>query len=34
MGIIRRPLIRASGENLVRTPGLHPYSLQDVPCDF
>ncbi len=27
MGIIRRPwLIRASGGNLARTPGLHPYS--------
>ncbi len=35
MGIIRRPwLTRASGGNLVRTPGLHPYSLREVPWDF
>ncbi len=35
MGIIRRPwLIRASGENLARTPGLHPYSLREVSLDF
>ncbi len=35
MGIIRRPwLIRASGGNLARTPGLHPYSLREVPWDF
>ncbi len=35
MGIIRRPwLIRASGGNLSRTPGLHPYSLQEVPWHF
>ncbi len=35
MGIIRRPwLTRASGGNLARTPGLHPYSLQEVPWDF
>ncbi len=35
MGIIRRPwLIRASGGNLAWTPGLHHYSLQDVPWDF
>ncbi len=32
MGIIRRPcLTRASGENLARAPGLHPYSLREVP---
>ncbi len=35
MGIIRRPLLtRASGGNLARTPGLHPYSLREVPWDF
>ncbi len=35
MGIIRRPwLIRASGGNLARTPGLHPYSLREVPWSF
>ncbi len=35
MGIIRRPwLTRASGGNLARTPGLHPYSLREVPWDF
>ncbi len=35
MGIIRRPwLIRASGGNLARTPGLHPYSLREVQWDF
>ncbi len=35
MGIIRRPwLTRASGENLARTPGLHSYSLREVPWDF
>ncbi len=35
MGIIRRPwLIRASGRNLARTLGLHPYSLREVPWDF
>ncbi len=35
MGIIRRPcLARASGGNLARTPGLHPYSLREVPWDF
>ncbi len=35
MGIIRRPwMIRASGGNLARTPGLHPYSLREVPWDF
>ncbi len=35
MGIIRRPcLTRASGGNLARTPGLHPYSLRAVPWDF
>ncbi len=35
LGIIRRPwLIRASGGNLARTPGLHPYSLREVPWDF
>ncbi len=35
MGIIRRPwLTRASGGNLARTPGLHPYSLWEVPWDF
>ncbi len=35
MGIISRPwLTRASGGNLVRTPGLHPYSLREVPWDF
>ncbi len=35
MGIIRKPwLTRASGGNLARTPGLHPYSLRDVPWDF
>ncbi len=35
VGIIMRPwLIRASGGNLARTPGLHPYSLQEVPWDF
>ncbi len=35
MGIIRRPwLTRASGGNLARTPGLHPYSLRDVSHDF
>ncbi len=34
MGIIRRPLLaRASGRNLSRTPGLHPYSLREVPWD-
>ncbi len=32
MGIIRRPwMTRASGGNLARTPGLHPYSLREVP---
>ncbi len=32
MGIIRRPwLTRASGGNLARTLGLHPYSLREVP---
>ncbi len=35
MGIIRRPwLISASGGKLDRTPGLHPYSLREVPWDF
>ncbi len=35
MGIIRRPwLTRASGENLARTPGLHPYSLRWVSWIF
>ncbi len=35
MGIIRRPwLTRASGGNLARTPGLHPYSLREVPWEF
>ncbi len=35
MGIIRRPwLRRASGGNLARTPGLHPYSLREVPWNF
>ncbi len=35
MGIIRRPwLSRASDGNLARTPGLHPYSLREVPWDF
>ncbi len=35
MGIIRRPwLTRASEGNLARTPGLHPYSLREVPWDF
>ncbi len=35
MGIIRRPwLTRASGGNFARTPGLHPYSLREVPWDF
>ncbi len=35
MGIIRRPwLTRASGGNLARTPGLHPYSLREVSWDF
>ncbi len=35
MGIIRRPwLTRASGGNLSRTPGLHPYSLREVPWEF
>ncbi len=35
MGIIRRPwLTRASDGNLARTPGLHPYSLRDVPWAF
>ncbi len=35
MGIIRRPwLTRASGGNLARTPGLHPFSLREVPWDF
>ncbi len=35
MGIIRRPwLTRASGGNLARTPGLHPYSLRWVSWDF
>ncbi len=35
MGIIRRPwLTRASGRNLARTPGLHPYSLRWVSWDF
>ncbi len=34
-GIIRRPwLTRASSGNLARTPGLHPYSLREVPWDF
>ncbi len=34
-GIIRRPwLTRASGGNLARTPGLHPYSLREVPMGF
>ncbi len=31
MGIIKRPwLTRASGGNLSRTPGLHPYSLREI----
>ncbi len=35
MGVIRRPwLIRASRGNLARTPGLHPYSLREVPCNL
>ncbi len=35
MGIIRRPwLTRASGGNLARIPGLHSYSLREVPWDF
>ncbi len=35
IGIIRRPwLIKASGGNLARTPGLHPYSLREVPFHF
>ncbi len=35
MGIIRRPwLTKASGGNLARTPGLHPYSLRWVSWDF
>ncbi len=35
MGIIRRPwFTRASGGNLARTPGLHLYSLREVPLDF
>ncbi len=35
IGIIRRPwLTKASGGNLARTPGLHPYSLREVPWDF
>ncbi len=35
MEIIRRPwLTRASGGNLARTPGLHPYSLREVPWDL
>ncbi len=35
MGIIRRTwLIRASGGNLARTSGLHPYSLWEVQWDF
>ncbi len=36
MGIIRRlfTLTRASGGNLARTPGLHPYTLREVPWDF
>ncbi len=35
MGIIGRPLwTRASGGKLARTPGLHPYSLREVPWDF
>ncbi len=35
MGIIRRPwLTRASGGNLARTPGLHPYSLPEVTWIF
>ncbi len=35
MGIIRSPrLPRASDGNLARTPGLHPYSLREVPWDF
>ncbi len=35
MGIIRRPwLTRASGGNLARRPGLHSYSLREVPCGF
>ncbi len=35
MGIIRRPwLMRVSGGNMARTPGLHPYSLREVPWDF
>jgi len=27
-------LTRASDGNLVRTPGLHPYSLREVPWDL
>ncbi len=35
MGIIRRPWwSEASGGNLARTPGLHPYSLRWVSWDF
>ncbi len=34
-GLLGRPwLIRASGGNLARTPGLHSYSLREVPWDF
>ncbi len=35
MGIIRRPrLSRASGGNLARTPGLHPYSFTRSAMGF
>ncbi len=35
MGIIRRPrLSRASGGNLARTPGLHPYSFKRSAMGF
>jgi len=35
MGIIRRPwLARAIGGNVARSPGIHPYSLREVPWDF
>ncbi len=27
-------MTRASDGNLARTPGLHPYSLREVPWDF
>ncbi len=34
MGVIRRLWLTRARRNLVRTPGLNPYSLRGVPWDF